>query len=293
MITRERKRWSIAGNVVLGLLAFLAVMPFILLVISSFTDEAVAVANGYSYFPEKWSMDAYRYIVNEKATIFRAYGVTIFVTVVGTVTSLVITSMLAYMLSKEGLPGRKFINFMLVFTMLFSGGLVPSYMVYASVFHIKDTIFALIVPNMLMGAFHVILVRNYFTNSIPRELLEAARIDGAREIPILFRIVIPLSKPIMATVGMMSAMTYWNDWQNGLYYLNDTRLYSIQNILNAINTSVQFLASNSVSGMKFSDIPSTTVRMAIAVVGILPLIIAYPFFQKYFVKGLTIGGVKG
>ncbi|MCI9151652.1 MAG: carbohydrate ABC transporter permease [Lachnospiraceae bacterium] len=293
MITRERKRWSIAGNVVLGLLAFLAVMPFILLVISSFTDEAVAVANGYSYFPEKWSMDAYRYIVNEKATIFRAYGVTIFVTVVGTVTSLVITSMLAYMLSKEGLPGRKFINFMLVFTMLFSGGLVPSYMVYASVFHIKDTIFVLIVPNMLMGAFHVILVRNYFTNSIPRELLEAARIDGAREIPILFRIVIPLSKPIMATVGMMSAMTYWNDWQNGLYYLNDTRLYSIQNILNAINTSVQFLASNSVSGMKFSDIPSTTVRMAIAVVGILPLIIAYPFFQKYFVKGLTIGGVKG
>ncbi len=293
MITRERKRWSIAGNAVLGLLAFLAVMPFILLVISSFTDEAVAVANGYSYFPEKWSMDAYRYIVNEKATIFRAYGVTIFVTVVGTVTSLVITSMLAYMLSKEGLPGRKFINFMLVFTMLFSGGLVPSYMVYASVFHIKDTIFALIVPNMLMGAFHVILVRNYFTNSIPRELLEAARIDGAREIPILFKIVIPLSKPIMATVGMMSAMTYWNDWQNGLYYLNDTRLYSIQNILNAINTSVQFLASNSVSGMKFSDIPSTTVRMAIAVVGILPLIIAYPFFQKYFVKGLTIGGVKG
>ena len=293
MITRARKRWSIAGNVVLGLLAFLAVRPFILLVISSFTDEAVAVANGYSYFPEKWSMDAYRYIVNEKATIFRAYGVTIFVTVVGTVTSLVITSMLAYMLSKEGLPGRKFINFMLVFTMLFSGGLVPSYMVYASVFHIKDTIFALIVPNMLMGAFHVILVRNYFTNSIPRELLEAARIDGAREIPILFRIVIPLSKPIMATVGMMSAMTYWNDWQNGLYYLNDTRLYSIQNILNAINTSVQFLASNSVSGMKFSDIPSTTVRMAIAVVGILPLIIAYPFFQKYFVKGLTIGGVKG
>lgn len=293
MITRERKRWSIAGNIVLGLLAFLAVMPFLLLVIASFTDEAAAVANGYSYLPEKWSLDAYRYIANEARTIFRAYGVTIFVTVVGTVTSLVITSMLAYMLSKEGLPGRKVINFMLVFTMLFSGGLVPSYIVYASMLHIKDTIFALIVPNMLMGAFNVILIRNYFTNSIPKELLEAARIDGAKEIPILFRIVIPLAKPIMATAGMMTAMGYWNDWQNGLYYLNDTSLYSIQNILNAINTSVQFLASNSVSGVKFSDIPSTTVRMAIAVVGILPLIIAYPFFQKYFVKGLTIGGVKG
>lgn len=293
MITRERKRWSIAGNIVLGILAFLAVMPFLLLVIASFTDEAAALANGYSYFPEKWSLDAYSYIGNEAKTIFRAYGVTIFVTVVGTVTSLVITSMLAYMLSKEGLPGRKVINFMLVFTMLFSGGLVPSYIVYASMLHIKDTIFALIIPNMLMGAFNVILIRNYFTNSIPKELLEAARIDGAKELPILFRIVIPLAKPIMATAGMMTAMGYWNDWQNGLYYLNDTRLYSIQNILNAINTSVQFLASNSVSGVKFSDIPSTTVRMAIAVVGILPLIIAYPFFQKYFVKGLTIGGVKG
>lgn len=293
MITKERKRWSIAGNVVLGILAFLAVMPFLLLVIASFTDEAAAIANGYSYLPEKWSLDAYRYIANEAQTIFRAYGVTIFVTVVGTVTSLVITSMLAYMLSKEGLPGRKVINFMLVFTMLFSGGLVPSYIVYASMLHIKDTIFALIVPNMLMGAFNVILIRNYFTNSIPKELLEAARIDGAKELPILFKIVIPLAKPIMATAGMMTAMGYWNDWQNGLYYLNDTSLYSIQNILNAINTSVQFLASNSVSGVKFSDIPSTTVRMAIAVVGILPLIIAYPFFQKYFVKGLTIGGVKG
>ncbi|HIS47793.1 MAG TPA: carbohydrate ABC transporter permease [Candidatus Scybalocola faecigallinarum] len=293
MITKERKKWSIAGNIVLGFLAFLAVMPFLLLVIASFTDEQTAIANGYSYFPAKWSLDAYRYLVNEGITIVRAYGITILVTVVGTVCSILMTSMLAYMLSKEGLPGRKVLNFLLVFTMLFSGGQVPSYIIYASVLHIKDTIFALLVPNLMMGAFSVILVRNYFMNSIPKELLEAARIDGAKEWTILYKIVIPLSKPIIATIGMMTAMTYWNDWQNGLYYLNDTKLYSIQNILNAINSSVQFLASNSVTGVRFGDIPSNTVRMAIAVVGILPLVIAYPFFQKYFVKGLTIGSVKG
>ncbi|HIS48256.1 MAG TPA: carbohydrate ABC transporter permease [Candidatus Scybalocola faecigallinarum] len=271
----------------------MAVMPFILLVIASFTDETVAILNGYSYFPEKWSLDAYRYIANEAVTIFRAYGVTIVVTVIGTGVSLLITSMLAYMLSREGLPGRKVFNFLVVFTMLFSGGLVPTYLVYTSVFHIKDTLFALIIPNLLMNAFNIILVKNYFAYSLPSELFESARIDGAGEFKVLRSIVLPLSKPILATVGMMTAIAYWNDWQNGLYYLNDTKLYSIQNILNAINTSVQFLASNSVTGVTMDDIPSTTVRMAIAVVGILPIIIAYPFFQKYFVKGITMGSVKG
>lgn len=293
MITREKKKWSIIGNLVLGFLAFLAVMPFLLLVIASFTDESTAITNGYSYFPAKWSLDAYCFLAGEGITILRAYGITILVTVVGTICSILMTCMLAYMLSKDGLPGRKVFNFLLVFTMLFSGGQVPSYIIYSSIFHIKDTIFALLVPNLMMGAFSVILVRNYFKNSIPRELMEAARMDGAKEFKVLFGIVIPLSKPIIATIGMMSAMLYWNDWQNGLYYLNDTKLYSIQNILNAINTSVQFLASNSVNGVRFGDIPSNTVRMAIAVIGILPLIIAYPFFQKYFVKGLTIGSVKG
>lgn len=177
--------------------------------------------------------------------------------------------------------------------MLFSGGLVPTYIVYSNYFHIKDTIFALIVPGMLMNAFNVILVRNFFTNSIPKELKESARLDGAGEMRVLFQIVLPLSTPIMATIGLMTALGYWNNWQNGLYYLTDTKLYTIQNILNDINTSVQFLATNSVQGVRFGDIPSTTVRMAIAVIGVLPMIIAYPFFQKYFVKGLTLGGVKG
>ena len=290
---KDEKRWNLAAHIVLIILSFMAVMPFILLVIASFTDETTALMNGYSYFPEKLSLSAYAYIANEAETIFRAYGVTIIVTVIGTAISLLITSMLAYMLSRNGLPGKRVLNFLVIFTMLFNGGLVPTYLIYASVFHIKDTLFALIIPNLLMNAFNIILVKNYFTYSLPPELFESARMDGAGEFKVLKTIVLPLSKPILATVGLMSAIAYWNDWQNGLYYLNDTKLYSIQNILNAINTSVQFLATNSVSGANMADIPSTTVRMAIAVVGVLPIILAYPFFQKYFVKGITMGSVKG
>ncbi len=293
MVSRDERRWRIFSHGVLIILSLLALLPFILLVMASFTDNATAVRDGYSYFPSKFSLDAYTYIWRNAAMIFRAYGVTIAVTVIGTTAGLVITSLYAYMLSKKGLPGRKFLVFFTVLTMLFNGGLVPTYIVYASMLHIRDTIWALIVPSLLMNGFNVILVKNYFENSIPGELYESARIDGAGEIFIFFRISIPLSKPILATVGLLMGIAYWNDWQNGLYYLNDTSLYSIQNILNQINQNISYLASNGVSGISMADLPTTTIRMAIALVGMLPILIAYPFFQKNFAKGITMGSVKG
>lgn len=289
----DQKYWELSAHIILIIMSFLAIMPFVLLLIASFTDDKVALLQGYSYLPKKLSLAAYGYIWNEAPTIFRAYGITITITVVGTVVGMLITTMLAFMLSREGLPGKKILNFLLIFTMLFNGGLVPQYILYSSTFHIKDTIFALIIPNLLMNAFNVILVKNYFQYSLPTELFEAARIDGASEFTVFKIIALPLSKPILATVGMMTAISYWNDWQNGMYYLNDTKLFSIQSILNAINNSVQFLATNSIEGVRIDDIPSTTVRMAICVVGVIPIIIAYPFFQKYFVKGITMGAVKG
>jgi putative aldouronate transport system permease protein len=293
MRQKDQKYWEITAHVILIIMSFLAIMPFILLLISSLTDDKTALLQGYTYLPKKWSLAAYEYIGNEAPTILRAYGITIVVTVLGTAVGMLLTTMLAFMLSREGLPGRKLLNFLLIFTMLFNGGLVPQYILYASTFHIKDTLFALILPNLLMNAFTVILVKNYFQYSLPLELFEAARIDGATEFTVFKIIALPLSKPNLATVGMMTAISYWNDWQNGMYYLNDTKLYSIQNILNAINTSVQFLATNSIQGVRMDDIPSTTVRMAICVVGIIPIILAYPFFQKYFVQGITMGAVKG
>ena len=281
------------AHVVLILLTLAAIVPFVLLIIASFTDNSVAITEGFSFFPSKWSADAYQYIINEKDTMLRAYGVTIVVTLIGTTLGLLISVMLAYSLANSDLPGRNFLTFFFSLTMLFNGGLVPTYLIYTNVFHIKDTLAALIVPNLLMNGFNVILIRNYFATGVPTVLYEAARIDGASEFYIFYRIALPLSKPILATVGLLMGIAYWNDWQNGLYYLNDATLYSIQNILNRINENISFLASNSTSGVKISDLPTSTIRMAIAVIGILPIVCIYPFFQEYFVRGIAVGAVKG
>lgn len=295
MKTKSQKRWSFGANIVLGTASFLAMMPFILLIIASFTAEEVALTDGYTYFPAKWSLAAYKYIIDQALMIGRAYGMTIIVTLIGTSVGIIMTALLAYMLAQKRLPGRKILNFYVVFTMLFNGGLVPTYIMYVKAFHLKNTIGALIIPNLLMNAFMIMLVRNYFENSIPEELYEAARIDGASEYYNFFHIALPLSVPILATVGLMTGIAYWNDWQNGMYYLDDKgkQLYTIQNILNNINNNIAFLASNATTGVNLADLPTTTVRMAIAVVGILPILIVYPFFQKYFAKGLTMGAVKG
>lgn len=295
MKTNSQKRWEISANVIMCIFSFLALAPFVLLIIASFTDETVVLENGFSYFPAKWSSFAYNYIIQQWEMLGWAYLMTIVVTAIGTAVGLVMTALLAYMLSQRDLPGRRFLNLYVVFTMLFNGGLVPTYIMYVRTFHIKDTIFALIIPNLLLNAFLVMLTRNYFENNIPRELYEAARIDGASEFKNFTTIALPLSVPILATVGLMMGIAYWNDWQNGLYYLNDQgkNLYTIQNILNNINQNIAFLASNATVGVNLADLPTTTVRMAIAVVGILPVLILYPFFQKYFARGLVAGAVKG
>lgn len=284
------------AHIVLGLVTLLALFPFLLLTIASFTDEQSAIKNGFSFTPEKWSLSAYQYLVGEAGQIGQAYMMTILVTVMGTVLCLVLTTLLAYGLTRD-IVGKNILNFFVVFTMLFNGGLVSSYFVWTRYFHIKNTIWALILPGMLVSGFHVILMKNYFRTSIPESLLESAKIDGASEFKIFRSIVIPLSKPIIATIGLMSAINYWNNWTNGLYYVDDSRLYTIQLVLNRINESATFLASNSsqmgsmLNGT--ASIPTTTMRMAIAIIAILPILIAYPFFQKYFVKGITIGAVKG
>jgi len=295
-MVKTNKGWNISANIVMVLLSFLALAPFVLLIIASLTDENVAMTFGYSYFPQKWSISAYQYIANQSARLGRAYLMTIVVTAVGTSVGVMITALLGYMLSNKDLPGRGLLNLYVVFTMLFNGGLVPTYIMYVKTFAIKNTIFGLIVPNLLCSAFLVMLVRNYFENSIPRDLYEAARIDGASEFQTFFRVALPLSTPILATIGLMMGLAYWNDWQNGLYYLSDqsANLKTIQNILNDINTNIAYLASNSnASGVNVASLPTQTARMAIAVVGILPILVIYPFFQKYFAKGITMGAVKG
>ena len=294
MVSKDAKRWNIVANVVMSLLSALALLPFLLLIIASFTDEDVALKYGYSFFPKKLALDAYQYILENSSVFFKAYGMTILVTFIGTVSCIVLTALTAYVLSKRNLPGVKIMNMIVVITMLFNGGLVATYISYVTIFHIKNTIFALIVPNLMMNAFNIMLARNYFEHNIPEEIYESARIDGASEFRIFCRIVLQLSVPILATIGLMSGISYWNDWQNSLYYVNDRSMYTIQAILNAINESIAMLSSlGGAAGASAADLPSTTIRMAVAVVGILPILIIYPFFQKYFAAGLMAGSVKG
>jgi len=283
-------------NLLCVLLCICCLAPFILLLSSSLTEEATLMRNGYSFLPAKWSLESYLYLIRKISTIARAYGITILVTVAGTVTSLLITTMFAYPLSRKELPFRFPISFFVFFTMLFNGGLIPTYMMYTNTFHIKNTIWALIIPALLMNGFYIIMMRSFFSSNIPDALVEAARIDGAGEYQILFKVVMPLSVPMIATLALMVGLTYWNDWTNGLYYLTDSRYYSIQNVLNKMITDIQFLQTNAssvVSAVDASKLPSVGIRMAIAVVGALPVLAVYPFFQKYFVKGIVVGGVKG
>ena len=294
MIGKSERRMARLAHVVLIVFSLMAVLPFILLISASLTEENAALKYGFGFIPKVFSLAAYKYISYQSKMIIRAYGISIFTTVIGTSVGLTMTSMLGYGLSKD-IPGRRILNFFVVFTMLFNGGLVPTYLVYTKYLHLGNTIWALIIPSLLMNAFHVMLVRNYFFTSIPESLIESAKLDGASEMMIFRAIVLPLSKPIMATIGLMLALSYWNNWTNGLYYLDDTSLYSIQNVLNAINNNI--IAINSVSNMGLainkSEVPALTARMAIAVIGIVPMLCIYPFFQKYFVKGITIGAVKG
>lgn len=294
-MVEKGKAFRIFSNVLMILIGICSIAPFLLLIMSSVTDEQSLVSNGYSFFPKEYSLYAYKYLLADSTSMVRAYGISILVTAVGTVANLLLTTLYAYPLSRKDLPGRNIFAFYLFFTMLFSGGLVPSYIMWSRTFHINNTIFALIVPNLMLGAFNVIMMRTYFTTNIPDAVIEAARIDGAGEIRILYRIVLPMAMPILATIGLLVGLAYWNDWQNGLYYLTDDRLFSVQVLLMDIQRNIDSLRRSASQGASVSlaNLPSTGVRMAITVMGILPIMILYPFVQKYFVKGIAIGAVKG
>jgi len=276
--------------------SLLCIIPFVLLFMSSITDENTIIREGYSLFPSKFSMYAYAYLKDNIGAMARAFMISIFVTTVGTICSLFIMSLMAYPLSKKGMPLAKFFTFFVFYTLLFHGGLVPTYMVYTKLLGIKNTIAALIVPYLLVRPFYVLLLKTFFQNSIPPAILESARIDGAGEWRIFFKIVIPLSLPVLATVGLFQMVNYWNDWFNGMIFLTDSKLFSFQNLLNRILLDVQFLSSSAMGDIASQGsvtVPTMTVRMALAFIGIVPIIVTYPFLHKYFAKGLTIGGVKG
>lgn len=295
---KEDKIYRVIGHIIMIIISLNAILPMVLLVMSSITDNDTLIRNGYNFFPEKFSFKAYSYIFKTGSAVVDAYGISILLTLTGTTLAIIITTLLGYALSKPDLPGRGLMTFYVFFTLLFNGGLVPTYMNYTKVFGIKDTFWGLLIPSLITNGFNILLMKSYFVSSIPPEILDAAYVDGANEVQVLSKVVVPLAKPIIATIGLFSGIAYWNDWQNGYIYLTRrTDLYSIQNLLNRMMQSIQYLSQNSAnisnSEVGLASIPNVSVRMAIAVIGVLPVIIVYPFIQNSFVKGITLGGVKG
>ena len=290
------KSYQVLIFAILTILALCALLPFLLLVSSSLTENATLLKEGYSFLPRDFTLYAYTYLFKSNATkVFRAYGITFFITIVGTVISLLIGPMLGWVLSRKDYKRAKPLTFMVFFTMLFNGGVVPSYIMYTQVFHMKNSILALLIPTLLFNGFYIILYKNNFASNIHPALVEAAKIDGAGELYIYFKIVLPLSLPILATIGLMVGLGYWNDWTNGLYYISDTKLYSLQQFLKSIIDNINTLATMATSAdaaAAVAKMPGTSIRMAMAVIGVIPIMVLYPFFQKAFIAGISLGGVK-
>jgi putative aldouronate transport system permease protein len=295
-IANDVVRFRYFATVALTIFAVIAVLPILLIATASVTNEDVLVASGYTFFPARLSLDSYYYMVRQSSMILRSYGITILVTALGTLTSLVLTTTLAYPMSRRDFKYKNALAFFVFFTMLFNGGVVSSYIMWSRIFHIKNTLAALIVPNFLVTAFNVLLVRNYYANSIPREMIESAQIDGAGEFRIFRSVMLPLAIPTIATISLFTGLIYWNDWINCLYYITDSKLYPLQNLLIRIMNNIQFLKISTnvqLLGTQNIELPGSSVRMAMAVIGIIPVLIIFPFVQKYFIKGIILGAIKG
>lgn len=292
---RQDRRYRAGINIILTVLCILVAAPVALIIISSFTDEKVLLANGYSFFPQKLSLAAYQAIFRQSSSIMQSYLNSIIVTAIGVTVNLFLTVTFAYPLSRKDYKYRDLFSFVVFFTMLFSGGIVPQYILYSRYLKIKDTLLALIVPNQLLGAFYIFLVRNYYSNNIPSSLTEAAKIDGASEWQVFAKIMFPLSMPVVVTVALFVGLGYWNDWVNGLYYVTSSKYYTLQLLLKKMLDNIQYLNSGKAAtalGSGFT-LPTTAYRMALAVIGLVPILMIFPFVQKYLVKGTVIGAVKG
>lgn len=297
-ILKKVNLYQLIMHLFFSIYCLITLAPLYLVVMVSLTDENVLKTDGFSFVPRVFSLKAYEYVFYDFGSIVRAYGVTIFVTVVGTLLSLLITALYAYPISRKDLPHKKFFTFIIFFVMLFNGGLVSSYIINTQLLGFNNNIIALLVP-FLLSPFNVLIMRTFFANSIPDSIIEAAKIDGASENLIFAKIIVPLSKPVLATVGLFNTLGYWNDWFSSLLYISDKKLYTIQFLMYRTLMNAEFLKSSiarSAGGnlaLEISKIPSQGIRFAMVVIGIGPLILAYPFFQRYFVEGLTIGSIKG
>ena len=290
----DRRLFDALSYVILFVLSFLCALPFLLVISGSFSQQTDILMHGYRLFPEKVSLDAYKMLFKIPEELLRAYGVTIFVTVTGTFFGLWFTSMAAYVIASKDFRYRYQVSFFFYFTSIFGGGLVPWYVFNTKYLHFHNNLIALILP-ILVNETYLLILKSYMMN-IPDSLYESARLDGAGDFTIYWRIVMPLTKSGLATVGLFIALAYWNDWYNAMLYMEEgsRTLYPLQYFLNNILTKAQAMnAAAARSGIPASDVPSEPMKLAMTVVATGPIVLLYPFLQKFFVKGVTIGAVKG
>ncbi len=288
---KKKSTGQIALHMVFLALMVVYILPILVLIASSFTDETALIQNGYSLIPSRFSLEAYVTAFRNPMKMVMAYGVNIFYTLLSTALSTLVVSLLAYPLSRDNFIWQKQLNFFVYFTMLFSGGLVPSYLLIRNILHLDDTIWVYIVP-CLVSAYNVLIVRTSY-RAIPNELVEAAKIDGAHELYICFRIIIPLSKASIASVSFLYLVDRWNDWMTSMLYIRNPDLYSLQYLLQKLLREAEALKNYAAAGDASAAMPTETLRFAMALVAAGPVLLIFPFFQKYFTKGMTLGGVKG
>ena len=293
-MTKDQMIVNIVGYILIGIFALVCVIPFYLIIVASFTDESEWIRNGYPIIPTVFSVQSYLLCLKNPVSIAKAYGTTIGVTAVGTAFAVFIATMTGYVLSRKDFPWRNKFSFFFFFTTLFSGGLVPWYMLCVRYLHFKNSYIGILLP-LMFSVWNMIIAKS-FMNGIPSAITESAKIDGANDFVIFMKLILPLSKPLIATLSLFSALAYWNDWINALYYVDDPVYYGIQNFLVRMMNNIQFLSSGNAAAMVGSgmaSLPSTGIRMALAVVGVLPIVVIYPFLQKYLTKGVIMGAVKG
>ena len=291
-VSRDVLVFKAVGYPLIFLFAAVCLIPFLVVIGSSFTSESYIIRNGYSILPKEWSMESYATIFRSPMAIIRAYGVTIFVTTTGTILSVFLNTMAGYVLQRKDFEWRNKLSFYYFFTTLFSGGLMPWYIMCVKYLHLKDSIWAMILPG-IVSVWNILLVKGFMAG-IPFEMTESAKIDGAGDFTIFLKLIWPLSKPVIATIGLFTALTYWNDWYNSMLFINSDHLYSLQyQLYKLLNDAKVLRQLASEAGIVVDIVPIESMKMALTVVVTGPIVLLYPFVQRYFIKGLTLGAVKG
>jgi len=288
---------NVIFNIIFWILSLTCIIPIVFVAIISITGESSIQQYGYRFFPKEISFFAYQYLWESKGRIFTSYGISILITVAGTVLGLFLNATMGYVLSRKNFALKKFFTYVILIPMLFNGGMISFYLVVSGVLHLKNNLLALILP-IAVSSFYIIVLRTFFVTTIPDSIIESAKIDGAGQLKIFFEIVLPISLPALATIGLFLTFSYWNDWFNAMLFIDKDELLPLQAVLMKIEKNVEFLKQNSsVMGGTASEViaslPTESAKMAIVMLVTLPIACTYPFFQKYFVSGLTVGAVKG